>query len=43
MAEVRRVAGELAERDEVIVTQQGEPVQIAEARGPVRIVRGPAL
>ena len=43
MDEVRRVAGELVERDEVIVTQQGEPVQIAEARGPVRIVRGPAL
>lgn len=43
MDDVRRVAGELAERDEVIVTQKGEPVQIAEARGPVRIIRGPAL
>lgn len=43
MADVRRVAGELAERDEVVVTQKGEQVQIDQARGPVRISRGPAL
>lgn len=43
MPDVRRVAGELAERDEVVVTQKGEPVQIDQARGPVRITRGPAL
>lgn len=43
MDDVRRVAAELAARDEVIVTQKGEPVSIESARGPVRIVRGPAL
>lgn len=43
MADVRRVAGELAARDEVVVTQKGEPVQIERAKGPVRIVRGSAL
>lgn len=43
MDAVRRVAGELAARGEVVVTQKGEPVQIEQARGPVRIVRGPAL
>lgn len=43
MAAVRAVAGELAERGEVVVTQKREPVKIDEARGPVRIVRGPAL
>lgn len=43
MDDVRRVAAELADRDEVVVTQKGEPVAIREARGPVRIVRGPAL
>lgn len=43
MDDVRRVAADLAERDEVVVTQKGEPVRIEEARGPVRIIRGPAL
>lgn len=43
MADVRRVTADLADRDEVVVTQKGEPVRIAEARGPVRIRRGPAL
>lgn len=43
MPEVRRIAAELADRDEVIVTQKGEPVSIRSARGPVRIVRGPGL
>lgn len=41
MTDVRRVAAELADRDEIVVTQKGEPVSIREARGPVRIVRGP--
>lgn len=43
MHDVRRVAADLADRDEVIVTQKGRPVSIREARGPVRIVRGPHL
>lgn len=43
MDEVRRVTAALADRDEVVVTQKGEPVDIASARGPVRIRRGPAL
>lgn len=43
MPEVRRVAAELADRDEIVVTQKGEPVSIREARGPVRIIRGPKL
>jgi hypothetical protein len=43
MADVRRVAGELAARDEVVVTQKGEPVQVDQAKGPVRIIRGRAL
>lgn len=43
MDDVRRVAADLAARDEVVVTQKGEPVRIDEARGPVRIIRGPAL
>ncbi|MDQ0727495.1 DUF3253 domain-containing protein [Microbacterium sp. W4I20] len=43
MDDVRRVAADLAARDEVVVTQKGEPVRIEEARGPVRIIRGPAL
>lgn len=43
MPEVRRVAADLADGDVVVVTQKGEPVRIAEARGPVRIRRGPAL
>nr|WP_201470531.1 DUF3253 domain-containing protein [Microbacterium hydrocarbonoxydans] len=43
MPDVRRVAADLADRDEVVVTQQGDAVSIREARGPVRIVRGPRL
>ncbi|KYJ97055.1 DUF3253 domain-containing protein [Microbacterium sp. CH1] len=43
MSDVRRVAADLASRDVVVVTQKGEPVQITDARGPVRIRRGPAL
>lgn len=43
MRDVRRVAAELAERGEIVVTQKGEPVSIREARGPVRIIRGPKL
>jgi hypothetical protein len=43
MGDVRRVAAELARRDEIVVTQKGEPVRIEEARGPVRIIRGPAI
>ncbi|WEK61230.1 MAG: DUF3253 domain-containing protein [Candidatus Microbacterium colombiense] len=39
MADVRRVTGELAARGDVVVTQKGEPVQIAETRGPMRISR----
>lgn len=43
MADVRRVAAGLADRDEVVVTQKGDPVRIEDARGPVRIRRGRAL
>ncbi|WP_091228355.1 DUF3253 domain-containing protein [Microbacterium sp. 3J1] len=43
MPEVRRVAADLADRAEIVVTQKGEPVSIREARGPVRIIRGPGL
>jgi hypothetical protein len=43
MDDVRRVADELAEKGEIVVTQKGEPVRIEDARGPVRIIRGPAL
>lgn len=43
MADVRRVTAALAAQDEVVVTQKGEPVDVAAARGPVRIRRGPAL
>lgn len=43
MPDVRRVAAELAVQDVIVVTQKGEPVRIADARGPVRIRRGPAL
>jgi len=43
MDDVRRVAAELAGRDEIVVTQKGEAVRIEDARGPVRISRGPSL
>lgn len=43
MDDVRRVAHALAARGEIVVTQKGEPVRIDQARGPVRIIAGPAL
>ncbi|MFJ4045893.1 DUF3253 domain-containing protein [Microbacterium sp. NPDC089987] len=43
MDDVRRVTAGLADEGQVIVTQKGEPVRMADARGPVRIVRGPEL
>ena len=43
MDDVRRVTAALADRDEVVVTQKGETVRIADARGPVRIRRGPGI
>ncbi|MEE2815047.1 MAG: DUF3253 domain-containing protein [Actinomycetota bacterium] len=43
MDDVRRVTAQLADERQVVVTQKGEPVQIGDARGPVRIVRGPEL
>jgi len=43
MTDVRRVAAELADRDEIVVTQKGEAVSIRDARGPVRIVGGPKI
>jgi hypothetical protein len=39
MDEVRAAAGRLAVRDEVDITQGGRVVDIAVARGPVRIRR----
>ncbi|MEV4736901.1 MULTISPECIES: DUF3253 domain-containing protein [unclassified Microbacterium] len=39
--DVRRVTGELADRGDVVVTQKGEPVRLAEVKGPVRIRRAP--
>jgi hypothetical protein len=42
MGDVRRVAHTLAAHGEIVVTQKGEPVRIDQARGPVRIVAGPA-
>lgn len=43
MPDVRRVAASLADSGEVVVTQKGETVRIDDAKGPVRIRRGPAL
>lgn len=39
MEPVRRVAADLADAGEVVVTQGGEPVDVRTARGPVRIGR----
>lgn len=39
MALVREAAGALRERGEVAVTQRGEPVDPATARGPIRLGR----
>lgn len=41
MDPVRDVAKQLAERGEIIVTQGDETVDIARARGPIRLRRGP--
>lgn len=41
MDPVREVAKQLAERGEIIVTQGDETVDIARARGPIRLRRGP--
>lgn len=43
MPDVRRVAAGLADLEEIIVTQKRQPVSIREARGPVRIIRGPRI
>lgn len=43
MPDVRRVAADLADRDEIRVTQKGEQVSIRTVRGPVRIIRGPEI
>ena len=43
MPEVRRIASTLADGDEIVVTQKGETVDIRQARGPVRMIRGPRL
>lgn len=43
MDDVRRVSHALAAQGEIVVTQKGEPVRIDRARGPVRIIAGPAL
>lgn len=40
MDEVRGVVGVLAEAEQVVVTQKGEAVDIASAKGPVRIAKG---
>jgi hypothetical protein len=37
MPVVRDVAGEMAERGTLEVTQGGEVVDVAEARGPIRL------
>lgn len=39
MADVRRVAGEMAARGEIIVTQKGAVVDAATAQGPIRLGR----
>lgn len=43
MDDVRRVAGTLAEADRVVITQRGEPVDLASVKGPVRIGKGRAF
>ncbi len=39
----REVAHDLVGQDVVVVQQKGQPVDVREARGPVRIARGAAL
>lgn len=41
MEPVRQAARELAARGVIEVTQQGRPVDIDQARGPIRLRRGP--
>ncbi len=41
MTEVRRVAAELCALGAVRILQRGQPVEIEEARGPIRLGRGP--
>lgn len=43
MPAAREVAGELAAADVVVVMQKGEAVDVAQARGPVRLSPGSAL
>lgn len=43
MAVVRSVAGELADSEVLVVTQGGDPVDLAVVQGPVRLAPGPAL
>ncbi|MEX3599660.1 DUF3253 domain-containing protein [Kocuria carniphila] len=40
---VRDVAAELVDQGQVIVQQKGEAVDIAAARGPIRLAPGPTL
>jgi hypothetical protein len=39
MPRVRAVAGQLADRGQIVVTQKGQPVQAVSARGPIRLAR----
>lgn len=41
MEPVRQAAGELVQRGIVIITQGDETVDLATAKGPIRIRRGP--
>ncbi|PPU78513.1 DUF3253 domain-containing protein [Xanthomonas cucurbitae] len=41
MPQVRAVAAEAAEQGIVRITQQGQRVEIATLRGPIRLMRGP--
>ena len=43
MPVAREVAGELAAAGVVVVTQKGEAVDVATARGPVRLAPGEAI
>lgn len=43
MPVAREVAGELARAEEVQVQQKGQPVDIAAAKGPIRLARGSQL
>lgn len=41
MEPVRQAAGELVERDVVVITQGDQTVDLATVKGPIRIRRGP--